>query len=197
MLPAANKVVEMYIVDILTDHLERNYITCFTLSNLVLDVVTLYTQSLLLYLTDSWYKLLDRGDMIGIVYLDIAKAFNTINHSLLLHELKVQFCLSDQVCQQIKCYLSNRVQAVAVNGTVSSYLPIGSGVPQNSVLGPLQFSMYIPAATNSPSWTDMFADNTTIFTSGKTADMYSISSGLKTILSSVNQWLINNGVFLN
>ena len=47
------------------------------------------TQSLHLYLTDSWYKSLDKGDMVGVVYLDIAKAFDTINHSLLFS--KVQF----------------------------------------------------------------------------------------------------------
>ena len=195
MLPAASKVAEMYIVDILTDHLERN--------NLLHPLQSGFrrghsTQSLLLYLTDSWYKSLDKGDMVGVVYLDIAKAFDTINHSLLLHKLKVQFHLSDQMCQWIKCYLSNRVQAVAVNGTVSPYLPIGSGVPQGSVLGPLLFSMYIndlPAATTSPSQTALFADDTTIFASGKTADC--ISSSLNTTLSSVNQWLISNGLSLN
>ena len=157
MLPAASKVVELYIVDILTDHLKRN--------NLLHPLQSGFrrghsTQSLLLYLTDSWYKSLDKGDMVGVVYLDIAKAFDTINHSLLLHKLKVQFYLSDQMCQWIKCYLSIRVQAVAVNGTVSPYLPIGSGVPQGSVLGPLLFSMYIndlPAATTSPSQTALLS----------------------------------------
>jgi len=195
MLPAASKVAEMYIVNILTDHLERN--------NLLHPLQSGFrrghsTQSLLLYLTDSWYKSLDRGDMVGVVYLDIAKAFDTINHSLLLHKLKVQFNLSDQLCQWIKCYLSNRVQAVAANSTVSPYLSIGSGVPQGSVLGPLLFSMYIndlPAATTSPSQTALFADDTTIFASGKTTAI--ISSRLNTIMSCVNQWLIDNGLSLN
>ena len=77
MLPAASKVAEMYIVDILTDRLERN--------NLLHPRQSGFrhghsTQSLLLYLTDSRYKSLDKGDMVGLVYLDIAKAFDTINH---------------------------------------------------------------------------------------------------------------------
>ena len=140
MLPPASKVAEMYIVDFLTDRLERNNLLHPRQSGFRRGHST---QSLLLYLTDSWYKSLDKGDMVGVVYLDIAKAFDTINHSLLLHKLKVEFYLSDQMCQWIKCYLSNRVQAVAVNGTVSSYLPIGSGVPQSSVLGPLLFLVWL------------------------------------------------------
>ena len=79
--------------------------------------------------------------------------------------------MSDQMSQWIKNYLSSRVQAVTMNGTVSSYLPINLGVSQGSVRGPFLFSMYIndlPAATTFPSETALFADDTTIFTSGKT-----------------------------
>ena len=81
MLPAASKVAEMYVVNILTDHLERNNLLHPLQSGFRCGH---FTQSLLLHLTDSWYKSLDSGDMVGVVYLDIAKAFDTINHSLLL-----------------------------------------------------------------------------------------------------------------
>ena len=89
MLPAASKVAEMYVVNILTDHLERN--------NLLHPLQSGFqcghsTQSLLLYLTDSWYTSSDSGDMVGVVYLDIAKAFDTINHSSSpLVESSIQF----------------------------------------------------------------------------------------------------------
>ena len=195
MLPAASKVAEMYIVDILTDHLERNNL---------FDTLQYgfrhgrSTQSLLLYQIDSWYKSLDREVMVGVVFLDIAKAFDIISHSILPHKLKIQFYLSDQMCQWIKNYLSSRVQAVTVNGTVSSYLPIDSGVPQGSVPGPLLFLIYIndlPAATTSPSQTALFTDDTTSFISGKTVG--SISSKMNAIPSSVYQWLIDNRLSLN
>ena len=81
MLLAASKVAEMYVVNILTDHLERNNLLHPLQSGFRCGH---FTQSLLLYLTDSWYKSLDSRDMVGVVYLDIAKAFDTINHSLLL-----------------------------------------------------------------------------------------------------------------
>ena len=99
MLPAASKVAEMYIVDILTDHLERNNLF-HTLQHGFRRGHS--TQSLLLYLIDSWYKSLDREVMVGVVFLDIAKAFDTISHSILLHKLKIQFYLSDQMCQWTK-----------------------------------------------------------------------------------------------
>ena len=197
MLQAASKVAEMYIVDILTDHLERNNPHHPLQSGFKHGHCT---QSLLLYITDSWYKSLDKGGMAGIVYLDITKAFeiDTNNHSLLLHKLKVQFYLSDQMCQWIRGIPFPTVQAVIVNGTVSPYHRIGSSVPQDTVLGPLLFSMYtndLPTARVSPLQTALFADDTIIFASGKTADRF--SSSLDTTLSSVNQWLISNGLTLN
>ena len=163
ILPAASKVMEMYVADLLKAHLE--HILLYTLqSGFRLGHST---QSLLLRLTDSWYKSLDKGDYVGVVFLDISKAFDTVNHQLLLHKLQTQFHLSPSLL--LESYLHQRNQVVLANGSQSASGDIPSGVPQGSILGPIFFSMFInnlPAAVNSSVTTALFADDSTFSTPG-------------------------------
>ena len=78
-----------------------------------------------------------------MVFLDIAKPFDTIDHSILLKKLKRLFNVHDSSCLWVESYLRNREQAVRFNGEASPSCPITAGVPQGSVLDPTLFSMIV------------------------------------------------------
>ena len=86
--------------------------------------------SLTSFQEDSWYKSMDRGNMIGVVFLDISKAFNTIDHSIILRKLRKLLSLSDSSCQWVESYLQSREQAVRFAGMLSPTCPITADVPQ-------------------------------------------------------------------
>ena len=88
-----------------------------------------------------------KNNSMGI-FIDLSKAFDTIDHSLLLN--KLQHCgIRGLVLDWFTSYLSHRHQYVKINDVESSMLPIKCGVPQGSILGPLLFILYINDIVNS------------------------------------------------
>ena len=81
--------------------------------------------------------------LIDVVYFDFAKAFDSVNHDIILHKLKYQFGIDGHMLKFIKEYLRGRKQRVLVNGKFSTTLDVKSGVPQGSILGPLLFVLFI------------------------------------------------------
>ena len=77
-----------------------------------------------------------------VIYFDISKAFDTVSHSILLNKLW-SIGITGVLWTWFKCYLTNRYQRVAINNCSSDLLPVISGVPQGSILGPLLFLVYI------------------------------------------------------
>ena len=112
---------------------------------------------------DLWSKVLDEGLSLDAVYLDFAKAFDTVPHERLLVKLK-SYGINGKVLKWLRSFLSERRQRVVVNGQYSSWAPVNSGIPQGSVLGPLLFICYVndmPDIVHSAI--RMFADDTKIF----------------------------------
>jgi hypothetical protein len=84
---------------------------------------------------------LANGKEVDTVHLDLSKAFDKVSHHLLLNKLQ-SYGISGSVLQWFQSYLCNRQQRVVLDGTFSDWLPVTSGVPQSSILGPLLFLVY-------------------------------------------------------
>ena len=81
---------------------------------------------------------MDQGHFVGMIFLDLQKAFHTVDHAILLMKLEA-LGLSPDVIRWFRSYLSDRQQLVNLSGTQSFYVNISCGVPQGSIFGPLLF----------------------------------------------------------
>ena len=120
---------------------------------------------LLVKMIEDWRRALDKNLVIGIVFVHFRKAVNSISHHVLLNKLQAVGVASDLWCW-IKDYLADRSQATIVNGFQSETLPLKFVVPQGSVLGSTQFSVFcndLPdVIEDCDSEIHMYADDTTI-----------------------------------
>ncbi|PFX34701.1 RNA-directed DNA polymerase from mobile element jockey [Stylophora pistillata] len=145
---------------------------------------------------DTIQRNIDLGFMVAAAFVDLRKAFDTIDHSILLRKLH-SFGIKSKELNWFEKYLSGRTQVVGVGGVSSDPLHITSGVPQGSILGPLLFVIYIndlPLCIKS-CHVFMYADDTVLFCAGFNPKV--IEDNLNQDLNALGEWLQVNSLFLN
>ena len=138
---------------------------------------------------------LDKGGQVDMVYLDMSKAFDRINHKRLTSKL-ANSGIGGNLLKWFQSYLTDRRQRVTVLGVTSKSLPVCSGVPQGSILGPALFLLYVNDLLEAPtsSRAAMFADDTKIFSAIQSK--IDVTS-LQTDLGTLEHWSTVSGLSFN
>ena len=134
---------------------------------------------------------MDQGHFVGMVLLDLQKAFDTVDHGILLMKLKA-LCLSQDVSRWFPSYSSDPQRLVDVLGTLSSHANIFlRGVPQGSILRPLSFLIYVNDMSDAVNNTLLlYADDSAILVADKC--LSNIETVLQIELEIVSKWLVDN-----
>ena len=151
-------------------------------------------------MTQQIRDIIDKGNLAIGVFVDFQKAFDTVNHEILLRKLD-HYGVRGLANQWFTSYLTNRRQCVSISGIQSQYRHIQHGVPQGSVLGPLLFLIYINDLNTCihHSTTRHFADDTNLLyaTDLNKPRNRNIVRNLNKDLKSLNHWLLANKISLN
>ena len=123
------------------------------------------TETALLEATNEWLWNIDNNLLNGVIFLDLKKAFDTMDHAILLGKLKL-YGVSSQSLNWFQSYLSDRKQKTFIDGVQSDFCNITCGIPQGSILGPLQFTIYINDLPSCNLFLKprMYTDDTTLTT---------------------------------
>ena len=146
--------------------------------------------------TDNWAFNIDRGDVNAVVFLDFKKAFDTVDHDILLSKMNLHGILGI-ARDWFRSYLTNRTLRCLVYGSLSRICSLKCGVPQGTILGPLLFLIDINYLPNCLTLCQprMYADDTHITYAD--VDVNSIQLNLNRDLGNLNKWLISNKLTLN
>ena len=154
------------------------------------------TNHAVISLVEKLHNALDQGNMAITCFLDLKKAFDTVNHSILISKL-YKYGIRGPTLEWFKSYLRNRQQYVQIHKTKSDTKHITCGIPQGSTLGPLLFIIYINdlAQVSEVLFTILFADDTTVTIQGDNESV--LINTLNIELEKLNIWLQANKLTIN
>ena len=193
ILPALSKILEKAVHTQLSEHLESN--------KLLTDSQFGYrpgrsTQLAATLFLDNIRKEVDRNKLVGAVFIDLSKAFDTLGHSSLLSKLPA-YGIQEQELNWMTDYLFQRRQNVSLEGQLSIEQTVTCGVPQGSILGPLLFLIYFNDFQDNLKHSKVieFADDTVIYCSRK--NVVDLEDVLNQDLEQVSQYFYENELIAN
>ena len=192
MVPVVAKVFERIIYDQLYNHLTIHELISRHQSGFRPLHSTITT---VLEATDSWAYNNDQGNVNAVVFLDLKKAFDTIDHDILLSKL-MKYGVHGTSYDWFRSYLDCRKQRCFINGSLSGDHFLTCGIPQGTILGPLLFIIYINDLPNCLSNAEprMYADDTHISFASNNID--NINTVINVDLARVEKWLTANSLLL-
>ena len=154
------------------------------------------TLTSLLQATERWFKNVDNGYLNGVVLVDLSKAFDSVDHTILLNKLDL-YGITGETREWFSSYLFQRSQCCMVNGVLSQSRYLTTGVPQGSTLDPLLFLTYINDLPNCLEFTtpSMYADDTQITVEAET--VADLENFLDKDMHNLSTWLSANKLSAN
>ena len=147
---------------------------------------------------DDIYENINHHQVTYSVFIDFRKAFDSINHQILLKKLSKLGFHRDTI-SWFQNYLTNRTQYTVVNGKNSSLLGVECGVPQGSVLGPMLFLLFINDISASIKYSNykLYADDTVLYSKCTGEDDNTLRVNLQSDLNNVSAWCKSNAIMMN